>query len=107
MNIAKQSDAQLLSLFHGLSTMDKKAWLSCAENLRNNAIVAKEAPDFANEKPNLPVAPKDETVVVALKCLSASFPMLDKSKLLNQAAQLRAQQALVSWNVCLEHSIQN
>lgn len=86
-----QSDKKLLKLFSELREEDRRTLLAFAEFLhsRGGAGEAAEIPQ--------PVAiprPERESVVAALKRLSASYHMLNKAKMLHETSALMAQHVM-------------
>lgn len=77
----------LLNLFRKLNDADRQGLLSYAE------FLAQRAPDGAVEQPpeaqpqEIP-RPASESVIAAIRRLSASFPMLDKDALLHETSSL-------------------
>jgi len=99
----------LLNYYQDLSVQDQYSLLRYAEFL-STGVVSNEsvAGDFVKDsstssqderpssrqvvaKPEKIERPEDETVVAALKRMSATYPMLEKNKLLNKASELVAQ----------------
>lgn len=91
-------DDQLLALFRSLPAGDQATLLAFAEFLRSRAgavaaPVAPEAPAPIPEPEAIP-RPEQESVVKAVKRLSRTYPMLDKSKILNETSALVAQHVI-------------
>lgn len=86
-----QSDRKLLKLFSELREEDRCTLLAFAEFLhsRGNAGEAAEIP-----RPATTPRPEQESVVAALKRLSASYHMLDKAKMLHETSALMAQHVM-------------
>ncbi len=81
---------KLQRLFTALPTAERETLLAFAEFL-----AARSQPEVAAvQEPQRIPRPRDESVVAAMKRLSASFPMLDKAKVLNEASALMAQHIL-------------
>jgi hypothetical protein len=78
---------RLLRLFSGLEAGDRATLLAFAEFLSARAPSAQ--PESLRVRP-IP-RPETETVVAAIKRLSASYPMLDKATLLNETSLLMSQ----------------
>lgn len=81
---------RLERLFKRLSEEQRTMLLEFAE------FLAARAPEEARELPE-PVPhprPEQESVVKAIRRLSATYPMLDKSKMLNQTSSLVAQHVM-------------
>jgi len=86
------SEQQLVGLFLKLTALDQVTLLSFAEFLSQRAVpnvVATPVPDVEELLEPVDIArPKDERVVAAIKRLSQTYPMLDKSKMLNETSTL-------------------
>ena len=80
---------KLQRLFSSLPEAQRETLLAFAEFL-----VARHPPEQSATEPNLIPRPQKESVVAAMKRLSASYPMLDKAKVLNEASALMAQHIL-------------
>ena len=89
---------RLLHCFDGLDERQRQTLLSFAEFLasREDASPAPEAAEQPSAPPRpTPIPrPEQETVVAAIKRLSASFHMLDKSRVLHETSSLMAQHML-------------
>jgi len=103
---------KLLDYYQDLSIQDQHSLLRYAEFLATgatsnesevnegvadravNAVVSLAATPKLISKPEKIAPPKDEKVVQALKRMSATYPMLDKSSLLNKASELVAQHVM-------------
>jgi hypothetical protein len=83
---------RLLSLFGALSVQDRASLLAFAEFLttREGAATEKSAPQALQRTPR----PEQESVVSAMRRLSADYAMLDKSVILHEAAGLMAQHTM-------------
>ena len=83
----KSSEKKLLASFERLETSEQETLLAFAEflALRNSDG---DLPQVSLEKPQISSRPKTESVVAAIKRLSASYPMLDKPELLNKASAI-------------------
>lgn len=77
-----------MSIFDGLDNTSQQSLLDFAEFLQSRVSAASDGESPALQEPNLLPAQKGESVIQALKRLSASYPMLDKSKLLNDTSVL-------------------
>lgn len=84
----KQKEQQLLNHFRKLSSEDGLSLLSFAEFL-----AARSRPVEPEESllVNKIERPADESVIAAIKRLSASYPMLDKEKMLTDTSALMTQ----------------
>jgi hypothetical protein len=83
-------ERRLLSLFRALRESERDTLLAFAEFLDRRATAAPEpvAPPARLERP------ERETVIGALKRLSAAYPMLDKATLLNETSLLVSQHVM-------------
>jgi hypothetical protein len=82
----KSAEKKLLSIFGRLDSSGQETLLTFAEFLvERGKAFHKEEPI---SKPDLIPRPESETVVAAIKRLSASYPMLDKPQLLNETSAL-------------------
>ena len=86
----KPQEKKLLALFRSLAPDEQKMMLDFAEFLTQRAqpqAVAYAAPVLLPGKEN-------ETVVGAIKRLGASYPMLDRSKMLDETSILMTQHVM-------------
>jgi hypothetical protein len=83
---------RLLALFDALGSGDKASLLAFAEFLgaRGGESVEPAVP----QQPCVAPRPEQESVVAAMRRLSAGYPMLDKSVILHEAAGLMAAHTL-------------
>lgn len=86
-----QSDKKLLKLFSELQEEDRRTLLAFAEFLHGRGGV-EEAAEIP--QPAAIARPERESVVAALKRLSASYHMLNKSKMLHETSALMAQHVM-------------
>lgn len=91
-----KNEQRLLGIFQNLSEVDQHALLKFAEFLAAGENVEACSVDvgsaeFVMGEPEPTPALENETVVGALKRLSQSYPMLDKSKMLDETSQLMSQ----------------
>lgn len=84
----KQQQKQLLKYFRSLSTEDAHSLLSFAEFLAARSVPVESKEFLSLNKIERPV---EESVIAAIKRLSASYPMLDKDKMLTETSALMAQ----------------
>ncbi|MCP4695736.1 MAG: Crp/Fnr family transcriptional regulator [Gammaproteobacteria bacterium] len=82
-------EKRLRTLIPKLNPADRKTLLAFAEFLLSRSPVYREILE-ANVQPR----PPQESVVGAIKRLSASYPMLDKGKMLNKTSSLMAQHVM-------------
>jgi len=82
-------ERKLLKLFRVLPEVDREALFAFAEFLHARAEPPRNA-----APPVLIPRPERETVVGAIKRLSASYHMLDKAKMLDETANLMAQHVM-------------
>ena len=96
----KSSEKKLVALYNRLETSGQETLLAFAEflSLRN---ADGDIPEVILEKPQIIPRPETETVVAAIKRLSASYPMLEKPQLLNEAS------AIMTKHVMQGHELEN
>lgn len=87
----KVDEKKLLQYYRNLVDDNKATLLKFAEFLKQNqgADTITEFPE-----PQFLMPAENETVVGALKRLSASYPMLDKAKMLNETSTLMTQHVM-------------
>lgn len=83
-------EKRLLQLFARLAQAERETVLAFAEFL----CARIEPDDVSIPEPQRLPRPEQETVIGALKRLSASYPMLDKAKMLNETSGIVAQHVL-------------
>jgi hypothetical protein len=88
----KQKHPHLLEIFTALTEEDQACVLAFAQFLHQRSG-ANDVPDVAQQVQEIP-RPAQESVVGALKRLSATYPMLDKAQLLNDTSPLMSQHLL-------------
>lgn len=83
----KTSEKKLLASFNKLETPEQETLLAFAEFLthRNSS---EDLPVAPLAKPQIIQRPETESVVAAIKRLSASYPMLEKPQLLNETSAI-------------------
>jgi hypothetical protein len=81
---------QLLEYYQRLPAEHAETLLAYAEFMANRYGQSEPAP---NEVQSIP-RPAEESVMAAIKRLSATYPMLDKSKVFNDTSSLMAQHIL-------------
>ena len=94
----KSSEKKLLASFKRLETSEQETLLAFAEflTLRNSSGDLPQAPI---EKPQIIPRPETESVVAAIKRLSASYPMLEKPELLNKASAIMTKHVMQGYKV--------
>jgi hypothetical protein len=89
-----KSDSQrLAAIFKQLDSDAKQSLLDYAEFLQSK-LSSNDAQQEQPQVPKLIPSPPDESVIQAVKRLSASYPMLDKGKLLNDTSVLVTEHTL-------------
>ena len=85
-------EMRLLAVFRALAASDRHALQAYAEFLavRSGTIGTESAEEPLQPAPR----PQDESVVMAIRRLTRSYPMLDRRKLIGQTSQLMAEHAL-------------
>lgn len=84
----KQSEKKLLNFFRKLSRQDEQTLLSFAEFLAARSQAGVDPDSLTLNKIERPA---EESVIAAIKRLSASYPMLDKDKMLTETSSLMTQ----------------
>jgi hypothetical protein len=96
--MSNDDEARLLAVFRALDARDRHALQAYAEflALRGDAgSVAAERSDGAGATAPQPEArPEGESVVMAIKRLTRTYPMLDRRKLMGPTSLLMSQHAL-------------
>jgi hypothetical protein len=82
-------EKRLRQIFSALPPTEQHSLLAFAEFLEQRALAA--AAVLAVPEPQLLPRPPQESVVAGIKRLSASYPMLDRSTLLNETSSLMTQ----------------
>lgn len=88
MNTMKPIEKKLLKHFSKLSESQRQSLLHFAEFLAQKADDTGDDKPEEISKPILQERPVEETVVGAIKRLTASYPMLEKDKLFNETSVL-------------------
>ena len=83
----KSAEKKLLALFKRLETSDRETLLAFADFLSSRSA-GDHFPKAPIAKPKIIDRPESESVVAAIKRLSASYPMLEKPELLNKASAI-------------------
>ena len=89
-NGGKKPEKQLVKLFKALPAAEQQTLLQFAEFLAERT--ADQRPDLPEPK-DIP-RPENESVIKAMRRLSASYHMLDKSKMLNETSSLMAEHVM-------------
>ena len=85
------SEKKLLRSFNKLAKAEQESLLAFAEFLESRAAAEEEQ---SLVEPQLTPRPQQESVVAAIKRLSASYSMLDKPELLNETSVLMTQHVM-------------
>ena len=86
----KKIEKRLLTLFNVLDSGQQEMLITFAEFLASRVESEVQAEPAINPIPR----PEHETVIEAIKRLSATYPMLKDSKILNEASELVSQHML-------------
>ncbi len=90
--MADETETRLLAIFRALSGADRHALQAYAEFL---AVRGETGAGYAGTRELQPEPrPDGESVVMAIKRLTRSYPMLDRRKLMGHTSQLMAEHAL-------------
>lgn len=87
--MTSDAEARLLAIFRALDTGDRHALQAYAEFLAVRGGMGASDP-VVNVEP----APEGESVVMAIRRLTRSYPMVDRRKLIGRTSQLMAEHAL-------------
>ena len=85
------SEARLLAIFRALHADDRHALQAYAEFL---AVRGGMRPTAAEATVSAEPAPEGETVVMAIKRLTRTYPMIERRKLIGRTSELMAEHAL-------------
>ena len=88
---ANKQERQLVKVFKSLDLSNKDALLAFAEFLQTRSITANDQPLNQGEQESVPQdipRPDNESVVKAIKRLSATYPMVDKESILHPISDL-------------------
>jgi len=88
------SEKKLLQSYRVLNDEDKLALLKFSAFLAQNSSLTDKTQFTQLEEPKQIEAKENESVVGALKRLSESYPMIEKSTLLDEASNLMSQHVL-------------
>lgn len=83
----KPAEKKLLKYYSKLTPNQRVTLLQFAEFLLEKGVTDFSAPEKIPE-PVIRERPSEETVVAAIKRLTASYPMLDRDKLFNETSSL-------------------
>ena len=86
----KSEEKKIVSLYRNLPEGDRQSLMAFAEFLSSRSVVV----DEPIGEPVAIVAGENESVIGALKRLSNMYPMLDKSKMLNDTSVLVSQHVI-------------
>lgn len=92
--IIQQQKRQLWQLFSALGEAERETVLLFAEFLKARGEQNKGSTNRSLVLPQPLPRPPQESVIAAIKRLSASYPMLDRSTMLNDTSALMAQHVL-------------
>lgn len=81
-------ERRLAKLFRALGADDKRTLLAFAEFLAQGGQHRDGQPKDAAQVPQLQPRPMRETVIAAIRRLSAGYPMLDRGAMLNETSAL-------------------
>lgn len=87
--MTSDAEARLLAIFRALDTGDRHALQAYAEFLAVRGGM-RASDTVVNVEPG----PEGESVVMAIRRLTRSYPMLDRRKLIGRTSQLMAEHAL-------------
>lgn len=90
----KSKSKRLISIYDGLDSSAQQSLMDYAEFLQSRAKAGADSEPAGLQEPNLIPAQEGESVIQALKRLSSSYPMLDKSRLLNDTSVLVTEHTL-------------
>ena len=91
-NDNNKDEMRLLTVFRALAAADRHALQAYAEFLavRSGTV----GTDAASDNPQPESPPEGESVVMAIRRLTRTYPMLDRRKLIGHTSQLMAEHAL-------------
>jgi hypothetical protein len=84
-------ERRLVQLFKRLGDQDQETLLAFADFLAGREVT--DAPQVVEEPRPVP-RPSKESVVAAIKRLSATYPMLDKGRMLNETSSLMVEHVM-------------
>jgi hypothetical protein len=96
--MSKDDEARLLAVFRALDARDRHALQAYAEflALRGDAgsVAVERSDDAGATAPQPEARPEGESVVMAIKRLTRTYPMLDRRKLMGPTSLLMSQHTL-------------
>ena len=92
------AEKKLLALFNQLGSSEKEMLLTFAEFLSQRDKTESSEDETIPEPEPIP-RPESESVVAAIKRLTATYPMLDKPQLLNETSALMTRHVMQGMDV--------
>ena len=92
------AEKKLLALFNQLGSSEQEMLLTFADFLSQRSETAGKEDDVIPEPEPIP-RPESESVVAAIKRLTATYPMLDKPQLLNETSALMTKHVMQGMDV--------
>ncbi|HGG58665.1 MAG TPA: Crp/Fnr family transcriptional regulator [Gammaproteobacteria bacterium] len=95
LNKGRKQSAELVKLFEQLDAPSRRSLLDYAQWLaeRGGRRTDEAEPDAPTRPLDIP-RPESESVIKAIKRLSATYPMIDRGKLFNQTSTLMTQHVM-------------
>jgi len=86
---ANKQERKLIKLFKSLDTSNKEAFIAFGEFLQSRAsgVITDNKDTVVSEPVDIP-RPEEESVIKAIKRLSATYPMVDKENILHPISDL-------------------
>ncbi len=84
---ANKQERKLIKLFKSLDDTSRESFLAFGEFLQSRSKNASEMTEVISEPVNIP-RPEEESVIKAIKRLSATYPMVDKENILHPISDL-------------------
>lgn len=86
---ANKQERELIKLYKSLDETNKEAFLAFGEFLKTHAIPNSNNPKIVEESKPVDIPrPETESVIKAIKRLSATYPMVDKETILHPISNL-------------------
>ena len=87
---ANKQERKLIKLFKSLDTSNQEAFIAFGEFLQSRAssVISANSEDTVVDEPVDIPRPEDESVIKAIKRLSATYPMVDKENILHPISDL-------------------